>query len=66
MRRPILKSLCKAAWIFALPARVLAVWPPSTAFQEEHTPVVYGLIVIVFVVGIVLGIWVQKNLNEHK
>jgi hypothetical protein len=35
MKRSILKSLCLAAAVFAVPARLLAVWPPSTVFEEE-------------------------------
>ncbi len=35
MKRSILKSVCLAAWIFALPARALAVWPPSTSLIVE-------------------------------
>ncbi len=35
MRRSILTSICIAAGIFALPARVLAVWPPSTSLVVE-------------------------------
>jgi len=35
MNRSILKSLCLAAAVFALPARLLAVWPPSTVLEEE-------------------------------
>ena len=35
MKRTILKSLCLAAGVFAVPARTLAVWPPSTSFEAE-------------------------------
>ncbi len=35
MTRSILKSICLAAGIFALPARALAVWPPSTSLVVE-------------------------------
>jgi hypothetical protein len=36
MTRSILNSLCLAAAIFSVPARVLAVWPPSTSFEAEQ------------------------------
>lgn len=35
MRRSILRALYLTAAIFAVPARALAVWPPSTAFEAE-------------------------------
>lgn len=35
MRRAILRSLYLTAAIFAVPARALAVWPPSTVFEAE-------------------------------
>jgi len=35
MRRSILKSLCLAAVVFAVPSRALAVWPPSTSLVVE-------------------------------
>lgn len=35
MMRPVIKSLCLAVGIFAVPARALAVWPPSTSFEAE-------------------------------
>jgi len=38
MTRSILKSWCLAAAVFAVPARALAVWPPSTSFEEKPTP----------------------------
>jgi hypothetical protein len=35
MKRSILKSCCLVTALFAVPARVLAVWPPSTSFVAE-------------------------------
>ena len=35
MTRSILKSWCLAAMVFAVPARALAVWPPSTSLVVE-------------------------------
>jgi hypothetical protein len=35
MTRSMLKSLSLAAAIFVVPARVLAVWPPSTSLEAE-------------------------------
>jgi hypothetical protein len=41
MTRSILKSWCLAAAVFAVPARALAIWPPSTSFvvESEVAPV---------------------------
>src|ERR1035437_1664748 len=35
MTRSILKSWCLAATVFVVPARALAVWPPSTSLVVE-------------------------------
>ena len=35
MTRSILKSWCLAATVFAVPARALAVWPPSISLVVE-------------------------------
>jgi hypothetical protein len=35
MKRSIFKSWYLATVIFAVPARALAVWPPSTSFEAE-------------------------------
>ena len=35
MTRSILKSWCLAVMVFAVPARALAVWPPSTSLVVE-------------------------------
>jgi len=54
------------ALVLGVGGPALAVWPPSTAFQEEGTSALYGFIVIAFVIGIVIGIWAQRNHHEHK
>jgi len=46
--------------------QALAVWPPSTAFQEEAAPILYRVIVIAFVVGLIVGVWSMRKRNEHK
>ena len=35
MRRSIFRSVYLAVAVFAVPARALAVWPPSTVFEAE-------------------------------
>src|ERR1700690_2732767 len=54
-------SLCGClVLMLGMRTQALAVWPPSTAFQEQPTSLVYGFVVIVFVVGIAIGVYVQK------
>jgi len=43
-----------------------AVWPPSTALQEGGSPILYGVIVVAFVAGLIVGVWALRNRNEHK
>ncbi len=63
----IISSLCGCLVVMlGMRTTALAVWPPSTAFQEDKTSIVYGFIVIAFVIGIALGVWVQRSLHEHK
>jgi len=54
------------ALVFGLRTQALAVWPPSTAFEEQTTSILYGFVVIAFIIGIVLGIWSQRDHHEHK
>ena len=60
-------SLCEClVLMMTMRTTAFAVWPPSTSFQEQPTSVVYGFIILALIVGIALGVWVQKSLREHK
>ena len=43
--------------------RALAVWPPSTAFEERSSNVIFGVIVLVFAVGVIIGLYMQKKMD---
>jgi len=52
--------------VLGMSAQALAVWPPSTALQGNIPTTLSGSIVLAFVIGIAIGIWTQRNHDEHK
>jgi len=66
MKKLLSAVLGYLALVMVMSANAFAVWPPSTAFQQDIQPTLFGYIVVALVIGIAIGVWSQRSRHEHK